>query len=95
MRTALTKALSNNPLLASFYVLDQHQNPHYVTLRTSDKLWDLCLLDHGSVKTAADVQQLAINYPFRDHAKAPGPLFRCLILDVEETKSAAMVMYGE
>lgn len=82
-------------MLVSFYVLDQYQNPHYVTLRTGGKLWDLCLLDHGSVKTPADVQQLAINYPFRDHAKAPGPLFRCLIVYVEETKSAAMVMYGE
>ena len=66
-----------------------------MTLRTSGKLWDLCLLDHGSVKTLVDVQQLAINYPFGDHAKAPGPLFRCIIVYVEETKSAAMVMYGE
>ncbi len=95
MRAALAKALSNNPLLISFYVLDQYQNPHYVTLEPSDKLLGLCLLNHGSVKAAADVQQLAIDYPFRDHARAPGPLFRCLIIHVEETESAAMVMYGE
>jgi len=95
LRAALEKALSKNPLLISFYVLDQHQNPHYVTFKPSDKLLGLCVLDHGSVKTAADVQQLAIDYPCRDHAKAPGPLFRCLIVYVEETKSAAMVMYGE
>ena len=95
MRRALEKALSNNPLLVPFYVLDQHENPHYVILKASSKLWDLCLLDYGSVKTSADVQQLAIDYPFRDHATAPGPLFCCLIVHVEETKSAAMVMYGE
>lgn len=95
MRAALEKALSNNPLLVSFYVLDQHQNPHYVTLKPSRRIWDLCLLDHGTVKTSADVQQLAINYPMKDHARAPGPLFRCLIVDVEESRSAAMVMYGE
>jgi len=95
LRAALEKALSNNPLLISFYVLDQYQNPHYVTLKPSDKILGLCLLDYGSVKTTADVQQLAIDYPFRDHAKAPGPLFRSLIVHVEETKSAAMVMYGE
>ncbi|KAL8754104.1 MAG: hypothetical protein Q9199_004570 [Rusavskia elegans] len=93
LRAALEKALSNNPLLVSFYVLDQHQNPHYVTLKPSRRIWDLCLLDHGIVKTSADVQQLAINYPIKDHARAPGPLFRCLIVDVEESRSAAMVMY--
>ncbi|KAL8646254.1 MAG: hypothetical protein Q9226_006947 [Calogaya cf. arnoldii] len=93
LRAALEKALSNNPLLVSFYVLDQHENPHYVTLKPSRRLWDLCLLDYGTVKTSADVQQLAINYPMKDHARAPGPLFRCLIIHVEETKSAAMVMY--
>ncbi|KAL8797277.1 MAG: hypothetical protein Q9195_000430 [Heterodermia aff. obscurata] len=93
LRSALEKALSNNPLLVSFYILDRDENPHYVSLNPSGKLWDLCLLDHGSVKTSADVQQLAIDYPFRDHATAPGPLFRCLIVHVEETKSAAMVMY--
>jgi len=95
LRAALEKALRNNSLLISFYVLDQHHNPYYVTLKLSDKLLGLCLLDHGSVKTTADVQQLAVDYPFRDHARAPGPLFRCLIVHVEETKSAAMVMYGK
>ncbi|KAL8961911.1 MAG: hypothetical protein Q9193_001606 [Seirophora villosa] len=93
LRAALEKALSNNPLLVSFYVLDQHLNPHYITLKPSSKLWDLCLLDHGSVKTTTDVQGLAINYPFKDHARAPGPLFRCLIIHIEESNSAAMVMY--
>lgn len=95
MRAALEKALGNNPLLVSCYVLDRYQNPHYVTLRPSVKLWDLCILDHGSVKTSADVQQMAIQYPYREHAMAPGPLFRCLIVHVEETKSAAMVMYSQ
>lgn len=95
LRVALEKALGNNPLLVSFYVLDQYQNPHYVTLKPSSKLWDLCILDHGSVKTSVDVQQLAIQYPYREHARAPGPLFRCLVVHVEENKSAAMIMYGE
>lgn len=77
------------------YVVHQRNNPHYVTLKPSAKLWELCILDFGSVKTAAEVQQLAIRYPYGEHATAPGPLFRCLIIYVEETKSAAMVMYGE
>lgn len=95
MRAALEKALGNNPLLVSFYVLDQYQNPHYVTLKPSMKLWDLCILDRESVKTSADVQQLAIQYPYPEHSKAPGPLFTCLLFYVEETKSAAMVMNGK
>lgn len=31
----------------------------------------------------------------KDHARAPGPLFRCLIVHVQELGSAAMVMYRE
>ncbi|KAL8671714.1 MAG: hypothetical protein Q9168_003785 [Polycauliona sp. 1 TL-2023] len=93
LRGALEKALSNNPLLVSFYVLDQHRNPHYVTLKPSRKLWDLCLLDYGTVEKIEDVQQLAIDYPMKEHARVPGPLFRCLIVHVAETRSAAMVMY--
>ncbi|KAL8698938.1 MAG: hypothetical protein Q9224_001626 [Gallowayella concinna] len=93
LRAALKKALTNNPLLVAFYVLDEHENPHYVTLKPSDRIWNLCLLDHESVKTTADAQQLAIDYPMKDHARAPGPLFRCLIFHIEESRSAAMVMY--
>ncbi|KAL9013369.1 MAG: hypothetical protein Q9173_001941 [Seirophora scorigena] len=93
LRAALEKALRNSPLLVSFYVLDQHRNPHYITLKPSRRLWDLCLLDYGSVKTTTDVQELAINYPLKDHARAPGPLFRCLIIHIAESHSAAMVMY--
>ncbi|KAL8970633.1 MAG: hypothetical protein Q9197_003714 [Variospora fuerteventurae] len=93
LRLALEKALSNNPLLVSFYVLDQHRNPHYVIVKPSDRLWELCLLNYASVKTSAEVQELAINYPRPDHARAPGPLFRCLIVDIEDCESAAMVMY--
>ncbi|KAF4983472.1 hypothetical protein FZEAL_1201 [Fusarium zealandicum] len=93
LRYGLEKALANNPLLTSFYVVDGNKNPYYITLKPTSKLWDMCLLDHGSVKTAADVQQLAIDYPFPEHSRAPGPLFHCLIIHVEETNSAAMVMY--
>lgn len=64
-------------------------------MKPSDRLWEICLLNYGSVKTSAEVQELAINYPRPDHARAPGPLFRCLIVDIEDCESAAMVMYGE
>lgn len=62
-------------------------------LKPSSKLWDICILDGESLETTADVQQFAIQYPHLEHAKAPGPLFRCLVMHVEETNSAAVVMY--
>lgn len=64
-------------------------------MKPSKKLWDLCIVEYQSVKMTADVQHLAIRYPFYEHAKFPGPLFRCIVVHVEETNSAAMVMYRE
>jgi hypothetical protein len=81
--------------MTSFSIVDKHKSSHFVTLNSSAKLWDLCILDHGTVSTSKDVQQLAMEYPYPEHSCRPGPLFRCLIMHVEETKSAAMVMYGQ
>ena len=93
MRNALEQALSNNPLMISFYVTDRYQRLYYITLKPSAQLLDRCIIDHDSVKMSKDVQQLAMEYPFPRHGQAPGPLFRCLVVHVEETNSAAMVMY--
>lgn len=82
-------------MLTSLCVTSRSGDAFYVTIKPSDKLWDLCILDGKGVKTVADVQQLAIDHSHRDRAKIPGPLFRCLVVHVEETNSAAMVMYRE
>ena len=93
-RAALVKALANHPILTSFYVYDGGSKAYYVTVKPSPELWGVCLIDHGRVKTRQEVQQLAIDYPFHEHASEPGPLFRCLLVDVEDTGACAMVFYG-
>lgn len=93
-RAALVKTLENHPILTSFYVYDGARKAYYVTVKPSPQLWSACLIDHGRVQTRQEVQQLAIDYPFREHATEPGPLFRCLLVDVEDTGACAMVFYG-
>lgn len=92
---ALEKALANHPVLTSFYVYDQAQQAYYVTVKPDAVLWDICILDHGSVKTSDAVQQLALQYPGSHLSGKNGPLFQCLLVRVEETDSAAMVINGE
>lgn len=88
------KTLTNHPILTSFYVYDSVKKAYYVTIKPSPQLWSLCLTDHGRVKTREEVQQLAIEYPFPEHACEPGPLFRCLLVELEETGACAIVFYG-
>lgn len=92
----MEKVLSNNPILPSFYVRSAKDNmPYYVTLRPSKKLHDLVLNDYARVQNEEDIQRLAIDYPFPEHSRFPGPLFRSLIVDIEATKTSALVIYGE
>ncbi|KAK5996045.1 hypothetical protein PT974_04471 [Cladobotryum mycophilum] len=92
-RTAIEKTLSNNTIFTALCVADESKDLHYVTLKPSPKLWDICIVDGGSVQSNADLLSLSIDYPYPDKAKLPGPLFHCLIVHVEESNSAAMVFY--
>lgn len=87
--------LTNHPIFTSFYLYDTLKKAYHVTVNAVEELWNLCLIDHGSVRSREMVQQLAVEYPFRDHATEPGPLFRALLVDVEETGSAAMIFYSK
>jgi len=91
----MERMLSNHPMLTSFLVSDSKKTPYYVTIKQQQKLWDMCLVHHPKVNSLADVQQLAVRYPHTEKARVGGPLFHCILMDVEETKSAAMVMYGK
>lgn len=86
-------ALAENPILTSFCVVDQAQDLYYATVKPSQRLWDLCILNHGTVATCEDVRQLTLQYPHSEKAHMPGPLFHCLITHVEETNSAALIIY--
>ncbi|KPM38310.1 hypothetical protein AK830_g8217 [Neonectria ditissima] len=93
LQTGLQKALPNHPVLTSLVVSDTRGKAHYVTLRPSSGLWDKCIIKYGEVDTAADVQQIAVDFPRTDLSRMPGPLFSCLLMHVKETNSAAMIMY--
>jgi hypothetical protein len=60
-------------------------------IRPTKEYLDHCIQDYGTVDNLDDVQFLTKNYPFQDHAKLPGPLFRALIVFVRKTNSAAVI----
>jgi len=96
LRTALEATLSRNRILASFLIWDRQALTSdvalHVVIRHHRKHLDLCILDHGKIKTLNDLNTLAMSYPFPGHATVPGPLIRALLVHVEETNSAAMLI---
>ena len=90
---ALVAALKQSPLWPSFYVFGDNGSPFYVTMNPQKKLYDHCLTVCGSIPTLADLQQVAIQYPQREHSTYPGLLFHARLYHVEELNSAAFVMY--
>jgi acyl-CoA synthetase (AMP-forming)/AMP-acid ligase II len=93
LEKALVAALEQSPLWPSFYVLGDNGSPFYVTMKPQKKLYDYCLTVCGSIPTLADLQQVAIQYPHREHATYPGILFHARLYHVEELGCAAFVMY--
>jgi acyl-CoA synthetase (AMP-forming)/AMP-acid ligase II len=93
LEKALVAALEQSPLWPSFYVLGHNGSPFYVTIKPQKKLYDHCLTLCGSIPTLADLQQVAIQYPHREHSTYPGLLFHARLYHVEELGSAAFVMY--
>ena len=93
LEKALVAALEQSPLWPSFYVLGDNGSPFYVTMKPQKKLYDHCLTVCGSIPTLADLQQVAIQYPHREHATYPGLLFHARLYHVEELGCAAFVMY--
>lgn len=74
---------------------DPEDNAHYVTVNSNDALWDLCILDRGSVDTAADIEQMAVEFVAPDMSKVPGPLICCLLVHVKETKSFTILFHSK
>ncbi|GIJ85595.1 hypothetical protein Asppvi_004454 [Aspergillus pseudoviridinutans] len=95
MRAALEAAIANNPLMRAFLVDDPATLGStlslYVTIRQNQKFLDQCILDYGTVNTLKDLERITMDYPFKDHAMLPGPLFRALVVFVQEVNSAAVI----
>ena len=98
MRAAIETTLRYNPVMLSFIVVSTSKIGAdlglYVTKRQSKKLLDQCILDLGTVETMNDVRDLTMNYPYKDHAMLPGPLFQAIIVFVKEKNSAAIILNG-
>lgn len=95
LRTAVVKALQNNPILTSFFVTDQMKNPYFFLLNPMSRPWEMCVLENGLIQSRTDVQDAALRYPLAEYAVAPGPLLQCKIFDVVEEDSAALVINGK
>jgi hypothetical protein len=63
-------------------------------MKPQKKLYDHVLIEKGSVANVAELQQIAVEYPHREHSVFPGPLFHALLYEIEDTKSAGLVLYG-
>lgn len=101
MKQAVQTMLCNNRILASFLVWDQDGrygiHPElvlHVTLRHDQKLFEHVVKAAGTVRTAEELQQLAIDCPEPDRALLPGILFRALIYTVEETGTVGLIYIG-
>lgn len=99
MRNAIEAALVVNPVLLSFVVVNTGRlGPDlglYVSLRHTRNVLDWCIEDYGTVDTLDEVRLLTMNYPYSDHTKLPGPLFRTLLVFVRETRSAVAITNSE
>ncbi|KAK8848751.1 acetyl-CoA synthetase-like protein [Apiospora arundinis] len=93
LEKALCAALANNPVLTSIYAESEEKRGFFITLAPTDVLWDKCISIGSPLKKRADLEQFAVDYPHRHHARVPGPLFHAVLMQLEETGSAAMVFY--
>lgn len=63
-------------------------------MKPSKKWFELCIRDLGSVERAADLRTFKFGNNELDNAKFPGPLIKCLLVDVKETNTAGVVING-
>ncbi|PYH87689.1 acetyl-CoA synthetase-like protein [Aspergillus ellipticus CBS 707.79] len=95
LRSALETALTVHPMLRSFIVIDEtaaaSERSLHVTIQHSQKILDRCIVDYGVVATMQDIRRLTINFPAEHRIAYPGPMFRALLVFVEEINSAVLV----
>ncbi|KAI8264547.1 hypothetical protein K4K58_012117 [Colletotrichum sp. SAR11_239] len=106
LRIAIEAALLNQPIMCSFMVWDpawRGANPKtkeafHVIMRPSANYFDLAIQDGGAVRCLKDLEEIALGntaevhrFPAPQQNTFPGPLYRVMLFDVEETGTAAMV----
>lgn len=94
LQEVVQTALTAHPMLRTL-AMDFAEEPYHVVIRAGPRWWKHSISTEGhKVKDAADVQRYLLDDPDLDFANKPGPLFRCIILHVESTNSAALIYQG-
>ncbi|KAJ3962448.1 hypothetical protein N0V92_000825 [Colletotrichum tropicale] len=106
LRTAIEAALLNQPTMCSFMVWDpawrgaspKTKEAFHVIMRPLTKYFDLAIQDGGAVRCLKDLEEIALDntaeahrFPAPQQNTFPGPLYRVMLFDVEDTGTAAMV----
>lgn len=99
----------NHPIMCSFMIWDadwRSVNPKpnealHIIMRPSARYFDLAIQDGGAVRSLKDIEDIALGqtaearrFPAPQQNTFPGPLYRVMLLDVEETGTVAMVTSG-
>jgi acyl-CoA synthetase (AMP-forming)/AMP-acid ligase II len=91
VQEALEATLAHHSMLrtmAMYY--DSHTSLH-LTIRPSEQWFSKCIRRFPLVKQLDDLAELVYGDLELDHACFPGPMMRCIIAHVEETKCAGVV----
>lgn len=87
--------LTNNRLLASFFVRDkdllESNAALHVAMHQNSKLFDVIIQDGGKLKTIQDLKDKASNQ--EQPPAFPGPLTRATLYEIEEIGAAGMIMF--
>ncbi|EFQ36552.1 AMP-binding enzyme [Colletotrichum graminicola] len=109
LRNALEAALLNHPVMCSFMIWNadwrsansKSNEALHIFMRPSAKYFDSAIQDGGTVRCLKDVEEIALgdtakshHFPPPSQNTFPGPLYRVMLFDVEETGTVAMVTSG-
>ncbi|KAH8660051.1 hypothetical protein BX600DRAFT_522798 [Xylariales sp. PMI_506] len=94
LRQAIEVMLSNNRILASFFVSDPESlgsdDAFHVSIRHTKRFFEVVIHDGGALQTIEEVKAKALDH--RESPMPPGPLTRATVYDIKETGTAAVVL---
>jgi hypothetical protein len=85
VRSALKQALAHNSMLRTMAAQPRDSAPLHYIIRPSDRWFKLVVTERKeAVATADELRTLCLNDQQLDFAAAPGPLFRAIIVPIQE-----------
>lgn len=93
LQKAMHKAMTAHPLLRSLAFDLDSTTTLQATIRPSAHWFSLaCSRKDGRVAAAEDLRTFELHNPSLDFAAPPGPLVRWMLVDIESTKTAGLVL---